>query len=497
MAKEKKVFVLDTNVIMHDHTCIHKFQEHDVVIPMTVLEELDTYKKHSDARGFNVREFHRQLDEFRKVRITQEVNTGKGGKGKEKKEVSALFNGGVSLGENMGKIHIKTFPRKLHSRVKDIFHEEKGDHRILSAVCHVIDKNQDKKVILVSKDINLRLKAEGINMEAQDYENDKVANVDELYTGKKEVKNENLSGLISDLYKENIEKGVELTEEHLKLLPEDKQPNMCFILSTDNRSVLARLNPTMKKMYRVEKMQPISGITPRNAEQTFAINLMLQDDIKLISLFGIAGTGKTLLAIAVGLHLLKQGKCDMLVLAAATVPLSNKDIGALPGDLKEKVAPFMQGLYDNLDLIKSLHRGKKGNPVDVKPEAKQKKKKSPQKAEPEIKDDFVSILIDEGKLKIQPLAAIRGRSLNNIVFIIDETQNLTPHEMKTIVTRAGENTKIILCGDAGQIDTPYLDSRSNGLSYVVFKMVGQPLFAHIKLEKGERSELAEIAANVL
>jgi len=272
---------------------------------------------------------------------------------------------------------------------------------------------------------------------------------------------------------------------------------MYFILKNMNNSCLVCVDENVEKFCRVEK-KTVSGINPRNAEQAFALDALLSKKNSLISLMGKAGTGKTLLAMAAALELLKSGLYERIIIAAAMVPLSNRDIGALPGDANDKVAPYMQGLYDNLEFIKSQYKGKKVRvPVEETEENEfsgTRKRKS--KAQTEEKD-FISILQEEGRIKIQPLASIRGRSLNNTIFIIDEAQNLTPHEVKTIVTRAGENTKVVFCGDIQQIDSPYLDSRSNGLSHLIYRMAGQKIVAHVTLEKGERSYLAELAADLL
>ena len=493
--KEKKLFVLDTNVILHDHTCIRKFQEHDVLILTTVLEELDTFKKGNDTKGYNVRTFHSDLDELRKVREKRPLGPGKNS---PIKEVSALFHGGVSLGEGMGKLEIQSSPRKLNQKVKDLFFDETPDHRILSKVFDLNISDKEKRtMVLVTKDKNLRLKAEALDLQAEDYENDKVPSVDHLYTGRGEIvaTTEELQNLINMIYEKRS--ADIFGQPYSQCVPEDVRPNMYFILNKEKQSALVRVDETKQRFIRVEK-QTIFGITPRNAEQVFAMDALLQTGIKLVSLMGKAGTGKTLLAMAAALQQLLEGKCDKIIIAAAMVPLSNRDIGALPGDANEKVMPYMQGLYDNLEFIKSQYKGRKVTvPVeDVEMEGTSRKRKTQSKTQTEEKD-FISAALKEGKIKIQPLASIRGRSFNNTIFIIDEAQNLTPHEIKTIVTRAGENTKVIFCGDVQQIDSPYLDSRSNGLSHLIYRMGGQKIVTHVTLEKGERSELAELAADLL
>ncbi len=490
--EEKKLFVLDTNVILHDHTCIRKFQEHDVLILTTVLEELDMFKKGNDAKSFNVRTFHRDLDELRKKRIKKKL---RGGKNAGEKEVSALFHGGVSLGDGLGCLEVQASPRKLQPKIKDMFFDETPDHRILSKVFEL--NNSDKrKVVLVTKDMNLRLKAEALDLQVEDYESDKVPNVDHLYTGKGEIVDAEgvIKELIDNIYAQG--NGLIFDQNYSGLVPEDIRPNMYFILKNGNHSALVRVDEQKEKFLKVEK-RTVFGITPRNAEQAFALDALFQKYVKLVSLMGKAGTGKTLLAMVAALELLKQGLCDKIIIAAAMIPLSNRDIGALPGDANEKVLPYMQGLYDNLEFIKSQYKGKKVTvPIEDEEINCGEKKKKSQKPQTE-QTDLISALQKEGKIKIQPLASIRGRSFNNTIFIIDEAQNLTPHEVKTIVTRAGENTKVVFCGDVQQIDSPYLDARSNGLSHLIHRMGGQKIVAHVTLEKGERSELAELAADLL
>lgn len=489
--KEKKLFVLDTNVIVHNHTCIRTFQEHDVCILTTVLEELDAFKKGNDTNAFNVRHFHGELDELRKIREERQIVNGKNSK---KKEVSILFYGGVSLGENLGRLEIQSSPRKLHSKVKDLFFDETPDHRILSKVFE-LNASDKRTVILVTKDTNLRLKAEALGLNSQDYENDKVPNMDHLYTGKGVIGDNKLDQTIKQIYDKGFAPIYD--QFYSSCIPKEIKPNMYFILKGDkeessNKSCLVYVDEKMENFCRVEK-RCILGISPRNAEQTFALHALLSKNLSLVSLMGKAGTGKTLLAMVAALEMLKSGLCERIFISAAMTPLSNRDVGALPGDLDDKVAPYMQGLYDNLDFIKSQYKRNSGDEYEPKTRNAKKSQKE-NKAE---KGDWISLAQKEEKIKIQPLPSIRGRSLNNAVYIIDEAQNLTPHEIKTIITRAGENTKIIFCGDVQQIDSPYLDARSNGLSHLIYKMAGQKIVAHVTLDKGERSYLAELAADLL
>jgi PhoH-like ATPase len=344
-----------------------------------------------------------------------------------------------------------------------IFDEKKPDHKILNAALQLQLENADDHVILVSKDVNLRLKAKSLNLLAEDYETGKIKNVSTLYTGKSVVTNAE-SDLINHLYEQKT--------CDVKSVLKRKRPvaHNYFIIKSDRKSGLAYYNPTSKLIELVEK-RPVYGIKPRNAEQTFAIHALLNPAVRLISITGVAGTGKTLLALASALE--QRREFRQIYLARPIVPLSNKDIGYLPGDVKSKLNPYMEPLWDNMKFIQNQFN-------DSDKEYKR-----------------LTEMVNKEKLVITPLAYIRGRSLSNIFFIVDEAQNLTPHEVKTIISRAGENTKIIFTGDIYQIDTPYLDSQSNGLSYLIDRIQGNPLYAHITLEKGERSELANLANELL
>lgn len=443
MAKKKrKVFVLDTNVLLHDFRSIYNFQENDIIIPITVLEELDKFKKGNDLINFHAREFTRELDKL----------TGDG-----------LFNGGVSLGEGLGKLSIET-GKPFSEQIRDSFPENTPDHRILAIAEFVTRKHTGKQVVLVTKDINLRMKAKSIGVNAGDYESDKVQNIDEIYKGINTLENID-DEVISSVYEEY--EGIPAESIPMDPAP---SPHQYFILKGNRSSALVHFDHINKSFDRVLK-QKVYGIEPRNAEQTFALDALLRDEIQLISLTGKAGTGKTLLALAAAIQ--QRQKYTQIFLARPIVPLSNRDIGFLPGDAKEKIGPYMQPLFDNLDVIKNKFSSTS---------------KDYQKIE--------EMVITE-KLIITPLAYIRGRSLSRVFFIVDEAQNLTPHEIKTIITRAGEGTKMVFTGDIEQIDTPYLDMKSNGLSYLTDKMSGQEVFAHINLVKGERSYLAELASNLL
>jgi PhoH-like ATPase len=441
--KEKKVFVLDTSVILYDHNAVKHFQEHDVAIPITVLEELDNFKKGNDIKNFEAREFIRFLDELSGEFMLQNwipLHGNRGGKFK------VIMNT-----HSFGQVD-----------AEEIFDEKKADHKILNAALNLQAEIKDAKVILVTKDINLRLKAKSLNLPAEDYSTGKIQNVDTLYTG-----NTLIESVTPDIINEIYEKGYCRTDVISK---NQLVTNHYYILKSGKNSVLAFFNANEKRIEHVEK-RTVYGIKPRNAEQTFAIHAILNPDIKLVSIQGVAGTGKTLLALAGTLEQRKNYK--QIYLARPIVPLSNKDIGYLPGDIKSKLNPYMEPLFDNLKFIQNQFN--------------------------ETDSDYQRIteMLNKEKLVITPLAYIRGRSLSNICFIVDEAQNLTPHEVKTIISRAGENTKIIFTGDIYQIDTPYLDSQSNGLSFLIDRLKDNKLYAHITLEKGERSELANLANELL
>ncbi|MDL2220950.1 PhoH family protein [Parabacteroides sp. OttesenSCG-928-N08] len=438
----KKNFVLDTNVILHDYKCIEYFQENDIYLPIVVLEELDKFKRGSDQINYNAREFVRELDALISDELTPE---------------------GVSLGENLGRLHIVTGDKYM-DKVYQSFPDKTPDNRILSCVVWVEGQNPDEKTILVTKDINLRMKARALGIRVEDYITDKVVNVDIFERAQDTYENVD-PDLIDRLYSSPQGLDVELFDFGTKL-----DPNECFVMKSVRSTVLARYNPFDGVIERVEKSNNL-GIVPRNAEQSFAFEVLNDPNVKLVGITGKAGTGKTLLALASALKQAEQYK--QILLARPIVSLANKDIGFLPGDEKQKVAPYMQPLFDNLNVIKA----------QFTPGHQEVKK--------------IEEMLKSNKLVVEALAFIRGRSLSETFCIVDEAQNLTPHEIKTIITRAGEGTKMVFTGDIQQIDSPYLDTQSNGLAYMVDKMKGQEIFAHINLVKGERSQLAELAANLL
>ena len=439
--KQKKIFVLDTSVLLYSHDAINSFEDNNVAIPITVLEEIDNFKKGNDIINFEAREFIRIMDKLsNRSTLTRWISL----KNKQGGKIKVVMNEQSEVDANQ------------------LFGSRKPDHNILNAALIMIKENPKKEVILVSKDINLRLKAKALNITAEDYQTGKVKDLDTLYSGKSLV--EHIEKPIIDMI---YEKGFCSPEDIGIVKP---IPNHYFILKNGRSSVLAFYNPQTEQIEKLEK-HPSYRITPRNAEQVFALHAILNPEVKLVTLQGIAGTGKTLLALAGALEQRRAFK--QIYLARPIVPLSNKDIGYLPGDIKSKLNPYMEPLWDNLKFIQNQYNEK----------------------DKEYK--VITDALEKEKLMITPLAYIRGRSISNVCFIVDEAQNLTPHEVKTIITRAGENTKIIFTGDIYQIDTPYLDSQSNGFSMLIDKIKHHPIYAHIRLEKGERSELANLANELL
>lgn len=441
MAKRKKIFVLDTSVLLHDHQSITNFEKHDVAIPITVLEELDNFKVGNDTKNFTARAVIRFIDKLSGSNSLQEW---------------------ISLGKGRGKFNVILSGSPLEVNAEKIYAEGKNDHKIINAALFLQEQNKTKLVTLVTKDINLRIKAKALGIKSEDYETGKV-DQKTLDTSSLRV----VENIDSDVIRHLFNKG-KVPEDGI--LNGNKVANGYYVLKNGRSSSLAFYNPLLDQIERVEKSY-ISGIKPKNAEQAFAVNALMNDNIKLVVLQGVAGTGKTLLALAAALE--QHKSYHQIILARPLVPLSNRDIGFLPGDANDKISPYMEPLWDNLKFIKNQFK------------------------ENERKFKELTAMQEEGKIMITPLAFIRGRSLSNIIFIVDEAQNLTPHEVKTIITRAGENTKIIFTGDINQIDTPYLDENSNGLAYLIDRVKGEKLFSHVKLEKGERSELANLANELL
>ena len=439
----KKNFVLDTNVILHDYKSIYNFQENDIYLPIVVLEELDKFKKGNEQINFNAREFVREMDAL--------------------SSSDDFFKKGASLGDGLGRLFVVTNP-EYPELLSKTFSERTADHRIMAVALDMQMKKKSIRTILVSKDVNLRMKAKSIGLDVQDYKTDKVQNVD-IFDKAQETFEDIDPDLVDRLYAEPY--GLPLAECNL---PHEVAANECFMLKSCRSTVMAKYDAASGNVKKVKKEKAF-GIEGRNAEQTFALDALLNDDVKLVAVTGRAGTGKTLLALAAALQ--QHETYKQILLARPIGAMSNKDLGFLPGDEKQKVAPYMQPLFDNLNVIKHQF--------------------APSSRELKLLDDMQK----NEQLVIEALAFIRGRSLSNTYLIVDEAQNLTPHEVKTIITRAGEGCKIVFTGDVQQIDTPYLDIQSNGLVYMIDKMKGQDLFAHVNLIKGERSKLSELASVLL
>lgn len=433
--------MLDTSVLLHDFDAITNFDEHFVAIPITVLEELDKFKIGNDTKNFSAREVIRFIDKLSGSGSLQEW---------------------IPLGKGLGKFKVAMDEQPSGLNAEKVYAMGKNDHKIINAALHLMELEPKRSVILVTKDINLRIKAKALGVTAEDYQTGKVDSSEIQTVGKYGV-----DGIDSEVIREIFTRG---SIEENGLLGEKKVTNGYYILKNGKTSSLAFYNHHTDQLERIEK-EFVYGIKPKNAEQAFAFHALLNPDVKLVAMQGVAGTGKTLLALASALE--QNKKFNQVILARPLVPLSNKEIGFLPGDADDKIGPYMEPLWDNLKFIKS------------------------QFGENEKKHKAIIEMEQTKRIVITPLAFIRGRSLSNIMFIIDEAQNLTPHEVKTIITRAGENTKIVFTGDVHQIDTPYLDENSNGLAYLIDRLQGQPLFAHVRLEKGERSELANLANDLL
>ena len=437
-----KNFVLDTNVLLHNPQALFKFQENNIIIPITVIEEIDRFKKEMNETGRNARQTSRILDSMRE-------------------------KGSLALGIALpggGSLRVELFTEKFYKYLPVDLRVDSADNRILGVALDVRDRHPDIPLVFVTKDTNLRIKADAIGLTAEDYESDKI-DIQDLYSGTRNI--EMSSDAIDRFY------GQGWLE-----VPEGIAPNE-FITITDSlnpaHTAICRHDSTNARMVPVRKVpkEGIWSLFARNLEQSFALDVLMDDNIKLVTLVGKAGTGKTLLAIAAGLHkVAEENVYNRLLVSRPVFPLG-KDLGFLPGDIEEKLTPWMQPIFDNVELLISGHESEKRHSKGYKE------------------------LMAMGLLDIEPLTYIRGRSIPKQYMIVDEAQNLSPHEIKTIVTRVGEGTKIILTGDPYQIDNPYVDSSSNGLTYLVEKFRGEKIAAHVTLTKGERSELAELAANLL
>jgi PhoH-like ATPase len=433
-----KNYILDTNVLLHDPNSLLNFQENNVFIPIEVIEEIDRFKRESSELGQHARMVSRMMDGFRAIgSLSEGVKLPNGG------SLRIVFKG--ATGSGRAPIS-NTVDSKIVSCALDIQAHDKNTH-----------------TVLVTKDINLRIKADASGLPAEDYETDRV-NISELYTGMTEKA---VSAEVLAKFRSNEE--LEL-DASMRYSPSE----YCTLVDEANpkRTALTKVDPTGKKLVPIiDVREGVWGIKPRNREQHFAFDALLDDRIKIVTLMGKAGTGKTLMAMAAGLkRTIMDREFRRVIVARPTISMG-KEIGFLPGTLEEKLNPWMQPIHDALELLSDLNMGN----------------------EHRRSGD----LMRSGSIVVEALSFIRGRSIANQFMIIDEAQNLTPLEVKTIITRAGEGTKIVLTGDPYQIDNPYVDSASNGFNYIVSRFRPHAIAAHIELQKGERSELAELAANIL
>jgi PhoH-like ATPase len=441
VASSKKVFVLDTNVLLHDPLALFRFQEHDLVIPIVVIEEIDTFKKDQTEIGRNARTASRNLDALRT-------------RGSLSKGVT-LDGGGILT------VDISDYPLKSHfARIN----KSPADNLILACASHLLE-DRHENVVLVSKDTNMRIKAHALGLNTEDYNSGRIE-IDELYSGEAKIDADE-----SD-FDQMFEEGLPLLEKEFFF------HNQCITLidkANESHTALGRFSSLDDRVHRLKTHDVVPwGIRPRNREQQFAFDLLLDESIRVVTLLGRAGTGKTLLAIAAGLQqVVDDEKFNKLLVSRPVMPMG-RDLGFLPGNIEDKLRPYMQPIYDNLDFI-----------VGANTEMRRRSSMT------------VAQLEEGGYLSVEPLTYIRGRSIPNQYIIVDEAQNLTPHEVKTILTRAGDGTKIVLTGDPYQIDNPYVDGNTNGLTFLAEHFKGQELFGHIILTKGERSKLAELASNLL
>ncbi len=439
-----KHFVLDTNILIHDPGAIFQFGDNEVVLPIYVLEEVDQFKKEASERGRNSREVARMLDKLR--------------------------NGGGRLSEgallpNGGRLRVATVERAVPRTLRE---NQVADYLILMVAVDVRDAHPNDPTIFVTKDVNLRIRADALGLTSVDLEAEERVSLEELYSGMTEIQ---VTGAEVDTF---------FGQGSLELTRADLHANQYVLLrdaESPSHSALGRFDKVQGKLVQLKKIRDgVWGIRPRNKEQHCALDLLLSDDIKLITLVGKAGTGKTMLALAAGLQkVVEENTYSKMLVSRPIFPLG-RDVGYLPGDLEQKLNPWMQPIYDNVEFLMGLSKsdGKNGQ-----------------------KGRSYHELIDMGFIEIEPLTYIRGRSIPNQFIIVDEAQNLTPHEVKTIITRVGESTKIVLTGDPYQIDNPYVDATSNGLTTIVEKFKDEAVAGHVTLSKGERSALAELASNLL
>ena len=432
----KKIYVLDTNVLLTNWKSLYAYQNNDIVIPLKVLEEIDKHKKRQDGVGSNARISIRVLDSLR--------------------EKGNLYKG-VRIEKGKGILSIRNYESEVVPEGIDLSHP---DNQII-ATAITQKHNTRRKVIVVSRDINMRVKCDALSITCEDYVSDQVvSDTSELYTGY-------VTHLVDDQVIDQFYSGEEIRLEKEDININPNQFVMLISSSNEKKSALARFVNYNTPLKKVKEYKNIWGLTPRNKEQSFALEMLLDPSIPIVTIIGKAGCGKTLLAMAAGLEqVLEHQKYNRLVVSRPVQPMG-KDIGFLPGTLEEKMRPWLMPIQDNLDF---LMNGKKNN---------------------------MEIFFEDGTIQIEALTYIRGRSISNSFIIIDEAQNLSIHELKTIVTRVGEGTKIVLTGDIEQIDDTYLDATTNGLSYAIEKFKKHDLSGHITLVKGERSKIATLAAKIL
>jgi PhoH-like ATPase len=445
----QKNYVLDTNVLLHDPRAMYAFEDNTVVIPIHVIDEIDTFKRDMSELGRNARQVARQLDDLRE---------------------NGVLSGPVPM-KSGGRVMVALGSRSpLHVVARDA---ESKDNLILELALEVRDANAKIPTILVTKDVNMRIRGNALGLDTVDYDEQQIT-LDELYSGSSEALVE--GHLVDEFYEQGSLDldGVELGQISGQ---SDRAPianEYLLLKDRDNPAHTALGRFDGKSVVPIRKLSGgVWNIRPRNKEQHYGLDLLLNDDIKLVTLVGKAGTGKTLLALAAGLQKVVEERVYHKLLVARPIFPLGRDIGYLPGDIEEKLNPWMQPIYDNIELLLGL--------------SKQDTKNGRSYAE----------LLELGYVEIEPLTYIRGRSLPNVFMIVDEAQNLTPHEVKTIITRAGDGTKIILTGDPYQIDNPYIDASNNGLTTVVERFKKEKISGHVTLSKGERSELAELATHLL
>lgn len=464
----KKTYILDTNVLLSDSNSLFGFEEHDLVLPLIVLEELDRHKDRQDEVGRNAREVVRKLADLTKV--------------------NKDFKAGVPLGRNLGILKILSiediYPEHIPQHLPMEMQEKKSGDNIIAQFCvNYISKHTEEHVVLVTRDTILRLKSQALGIKCEDYRKFNVAtSVNSLYSGVKVIDREDV--IVKQYYQ----------NENDFLLPEDIQadlyPNQFVILKNGQQSAMARFTNKNEPLRPIANMS--SKITPRNKEQEFARELLFDDSVKLVTLAGKSGCGKTLLAIDAGLEqVLNQRKYRSLVICRPVMPVG-KDIGFLPGDLNEKLEPWLAPIKDNLRFLLGA-----SEPITPMLKDSSTKKKKIAEPPPKFDEQVLQSYFDEGIIEVQAMTFIRGRSIANAYIIVDEAQNTNLHEIKTILTRVGENTKIVLTGDLEQIDSTYVDSVSNGLSIAIERFKSQKISGHVTFVKGERSALATVAAEIL